>query len=145
MVQLKICENDGKTITKDLARHIENLIIQGHFDEDTQMFTHVELARFYGVCRVTARRVYDLLEARGFIERYRGRGMFLAFGAKERCLEMRRDNFRCGIFLEFYKEAVFLDYKWKDIENMVDEYEKELDKKDASSLQKDEPQTEPSQ
>ncbi|GAA3732719.1 DNA-binding GntR family transcriptional regulator [Spinactinospora alkalitolerans] len=65
---------------------LETEIVSGAWPPGTRVPTEAELARTYGVSRVTVQRAVQELVQRGLVVRYRRRGTFVARAAPERNL-----------------------------------------------------------
>lgn len=68
----------GQPKYKVLADQLRRQIIQGELVSGDQLPTFAEIGSTHRVTLTTVKRVYDLLEKEGLIERQRGRGTFVA-------------------------------------------------------------------
>lgn len=64
-------------------------IVKGRFSSDEPLPSEALLCSKYGVSRITVRRAYRQLEARGYVRTFQGRGHFLVPPKKQIPLEMR--------------------------------------------------------
>lgn len=77
----------------EIARTLEDQIIQGALPEGQQVPSTNELAAFYRINPATASKGVGLLVDQGVLYKQRGVGMFVAAGAREALLQARRQRF----------------------------------------------------
>ena len=76
---MTLAQTDASTLT---PRHhqvyvvLRQQLVENAYPPDSPMPTEHELARLFGVSRITVRRALDRLQAEGLISRQRGRGTF---------------------------------------------------------------------
>lgn len=66
------------TLIQQLARELESRVLTGHYAAREQLPSEPELCAEFGVSRTTVREAVSRLEARGLLERQRGRGTYVA-------------------------------------------------------------------
>jgi GntR family transcriptional regulator len=95
--------NSEKPIYLQLAEAIEDSILKGIFEEETQVPSTTEISIKLKINPATAGKGVNLLVDEGIIYKKRGVGMFVCKGAKDRVLQKRRES--------FYKEFICLCLK----------------------------------
>ncbi|WP_309104529.1 GntR family transcriptional regulator [Microbacterium sp.] len=84
---------EGKPLFLQIAEGIEDSILDGSLEEETQAPSTNELAAFYRINPATAAKGVAMLTDKGVLYKRRGIGMFVAAGAKEVLLGERRSAF----------------------------------------------------
>jgi len=84
---------EGKPLFLQIAEGIEDSILDGSLEEETQAPSTNELAAFYRINPATAAKGVAMLTDKGVLYKRRGIGMFVATGAKEVLLGERRSAF----------------------------------------------------
>lgn len=110
---------EGKPIFVQVADQIENDIIDGVIDEETQVPSTNEFAAFYRINPATAGKGVNLLVENGTLYKKRGIGMFVAGGAKKRLLEKRIDEFRDNYVKPLLGEAAKLGIAPEQVADMI--------------------------
>ncbi len=81
-MELDSLRSDGPIpLYHQLYQLLKRRILSGSLAQGAKLPTEAELAQGFGVSRVTAKRVMDLLAADGLIKRQRGRGSHVVFEA----------------------------------------------------------------
>ena len=117
---MKLNFSSDVPIYLQITQSIEDDILKGIFEEETQIPSTTEISINYKVNPATVAKGFSLLTASGIIYKKRGVGMFVFKGAKEVLLEKRR-----GIFYETYisrllEEAKRLQISTDDIVSMIE-------------------------
>ncbi len=84
---------EGKALFLQIAESVEESIIDGSLEEETQAPSTNELASFYRINPATAAKGINVLVDKGVLYKRRGIGMFVAEGARELLLAERRAVF----------------------------------------------------
>ena len=85
--------DDGAPIFSQIAERLADDIAEGALAEGARVPSTNELAAFYRINPATAAKGINLLIDEGLLEKHRGVGMFVASGARERLLDVRRQRF----------------------------------------------------
>lgn len=85
--------DDGGPIFAQIAAELADQIADGTVGEGERVASSNELAAFYRVNPATAARSLTVLSDEGLVEKRRGIGMFVAQGARERLVRVRRQQF----------------------------------------------------
>ncbi|MCU1482277.1 MAG: GntR family transcriptional regulator [Subtercola sp.] len=99
---------DGRPIFVQIAEQIENEIIDGTLPEEGQIPSTNEFAAFHRINPATAGKGVNVLVENGTLYKKRGIGMFVATGARERLLVIRRDEFEKQFIRPLVTEAAKL-------------------------------------
>jgi DNA-binding transcriptional regulator YhcF (GntR family) len=122
-MQLKL--DDNKPIFLQFAEELEEDILRGIFQEESQIPSTTEVAIKFKINPATANRGVNQLVDEGIIYKKRGIGMFVATGAREKIASKRRSAFYDKYVLPLIKESKNLDLKKNEIINMIERgYEK---------------------
>jgi GntR family transcriptional regulator len=90
---MKLDFNNEKSIYLQIAESIEDDIISGIIEEETQIPSTNQMAVIYKINPATAGKGINLLVDRGILYKRRGIGMFVAAGAKKAIQDERRRSF----------------------------------------------------
>ncbi|HZX46654.1 MAG TPA: GntR family transcriptional regulator [Clostridia bacterium] len=112
--------NDERPIYLQLAEVIEDAILRGIFQEETQIISTTEISVKYKINPATAGKGVNILVDEGVLYKKRGLGMFVSSGAKERILKKRRDSFRLRFILPLMDEASKLSITKEEIIAMIE-------------------------
>jgi GntR family transcriptional regulator len=85
--------DDGAPIFSQVADRLADDIADGALGEGERVPSSNELAAFYRINPATAAKGLGVLTDDGLLEKRRGIGMFVAAGARERLLQVRRRDF----------------------------------------------------
>lgn len=78
-----------------VMNYFEERILSGELKKNELLPSEIESAQFFGVSRITTKRAFEELRAKGLIYRVRGKGSFVAFSElKESLLHMVQENSR---------------------------------------------------
>ena len=114
---------DRKSIYLQIGEMIETDILRGILLEEEQVPSTNELARLYTINPATAAKGVNLLVDSGILYKKRGIGMFVARGARETILEMRRKAFAADHIAPLLAEARSLGLTREELINMIKERE----------------------
>lgn len=109
-----------KPIYMQLAEAIEDNILKGIFEEETQIVSTTEISIKYKINPATAGKGVNVLVNEGILYKKRGVGMFVSAGAKKKILEKRRNSFYEGYVKSLLEEAAKLNISKEDIINMIE-------------------------
>jgi Predicted transcriptional regulators len=112
--------NSEVPIYLQIAGSIEDDILKGIFEEETQIPSTTEISLNYKVNPATVAKGYSLLTDSGIIYKKRGVGMFVCEGAKENLLQKRRSNFYETYIISLLEEARRLNIGIDDIISMLE-------------------------
>ncbi len=109
-----------KPIYIQLAESIEDDILKGVFEEETQIPSTTEMAVTLRINPATSAKGVSLLVDENIIYKKRGVGMFVATGAKKIIEDKRRKSFYQDYVLAMLTEARNLNIDHKDIITMIE-------------------------
>jgi GntR family transcriptional regulator len=112
-------ENE-KPIFLQFAEELEDDILKGIFEEETQIPSTTEVAIKFKINPATANRGVNLLVDEGIIYKKRGIGMFVATGAREKIISKRRKAFYESFILPLIKESNNLKLPKNEILRMIE-------------------------
>ena len=115
--------DDGRPIFLQIAEQIENSIVDGSIDEESQVPSTNELAAFHRINPATAAKGVTQLATDGIIYKKRGIGMFVATGARSRLLERRREDFARQFVAPLMTEAHKLGIEPDYVRKLIDVWE----------------------
>ena len=102
-----------------LARSVEDDIVNGIFPEGTQIPSTTEVSLLYKVNPATVGKGFNLLVEESVIYKKRGVGMFVTQGARSRLIAKRREEFY-GRYIEgMLEEARRLGIRKEEIIEML--------------------------
>ena len=117
-MQLKM--DDEKPIFLQFAEGLEEDILKGIFEEESQIPSTTEVAIKLKMNPATANRGVNLLVDEGIIYKKRGIGMFVAAGAREKIISKRRNAFYDNYVLPLIKESKNLNLSRSEITTMIE-------------------------
>jgi len=94
-----------RPIFLQFAEELEDNILKGIFEEETQIPSTTEVAVTFKINPATANRGVNLLVDEGIIYKKRGIGMFVHKGAREKIKAKRKNSFYESYILSLLKEA----------------------------------------
>ena len=97
--------NDSKLIFIQIKELIEDEIVKGQLKEHDQIPSTNQMVHFYKVNHITISKGIGMLVDEGVIYKKRGVGMFVADGAREKLLHVRKDAFAKSYVLPMVQEA----------------------------------------
>ena len=112
--------NSDKPIYIQLAETIEDNILKGIFEEESQIISTTEISVSFKINPATAGKGINLLVDEGILYKKRGVGMFVSTGAKEKILNKRQEGFYEGYILALLEEATKLNISKEDIIRMIE-------------------------
>jgi GntR family transcriptional regulator len=112
--------DNEKPIFLQFAEELEEDILKGIFEEESQIPSTTEVAVKFKINPATANRGVNMLVDEGIIYKKRGIGMFVAAGAREKIVSKRRSAFYENYVLPLIKESKNLDLTKNEILNMVE-------------------------
>jgi len=117
--------DNEKPIFIQFAEELEEDILKGVFEEESQIPSTTEVSVRFKINPATANRGVNLLVDEGIIYKKRGIGMFVAKGAREKIIAKRRSVFQNNYVLPLIRESNNLGLTQKEVLNMIDAgYEK---------------------
>ena len=117
-MQLKM---DGeKPIFLQFAEELEEGILKGIFEEETQIPSTTEVAIKFKINPATANRGVNLLVDEGIIYKKRGIGMFVAKGARGKIAAKRKSTFFENYVIPLIEESKNLKFTKREILNMFE-------------------------
>jgi GntR family transcriptional regulator len=84
---------EGRPLFLQIAESVEDSIVDGSLDEESQAPSTNELAAFHRINPATAAKGITMLVEKGVLYKRRGIGMFVAEGARDRLRGERRAAF----------------------------------------------------
>ncbi len=85
--------NESTPLYQQIASQLEEMIFTGGFDEGSQVPSTTQLSQQLHINPATVLKGMNILVDAGLIEKYRGRGMFVRTGARQKIMEERKDSF----------------------------------------------------
>lgn len=107
--------DDSKPIYVQIKEKIEDQIVNEQLKEHDQIPSTTQLVNFYKINHLTVSKGIQLLVDDGIIYKKRGVGMFVAEGAKEKLIKVRRDAFVDQYVVPMLQEAAKLGITEQDI------------------------------
>ncbi len=117
---MKLDFNIDKPIYLQLSEELEDAIIAGAYQEETQIPSTTEISVNYKINPATALKGINILVDNGIVYKKRGLGMFVANGAKEKILEQRKVDFFESYIKSLVTEAKKLSISKEDILKMLE-------------------------
>lgn len=108
-----------------LAEIVEDNILNGIYDEETQIPSTTEVAVALKVNPATINRGVNLLVERGIVYKKRGVGMFVCNGAREKVRARRRKAFLFDFLQPLLEEARNLGISKSEVIAMLNGYNSE--------------------
>lgn len=112
--------NNEKPIYIQLAEAVEDDILKGVFEEETQVPSTTEISINFKINPATAGKGINMLVDEEILYKKRGVGMFVSRGAKEKILQKRKDVFYNNFILSLLEEASKLAISKEEIVNMIE-------------------------
>jgi GntR family transcriptional regulator len=116
---LKLDFSNEKPIYLQIAESIEDDIIRGVIEEETQIPSTNQMAVIYKINPATAGKGINLLVDRGILYKRRGIGMFVAGGARKKILEERKSSFYSNYIVTLLDEARNLGIGIEELIDMI--------------------------
>lgn len=111
--------DESRPIFVQIAEQVENDIISGAMDEETQVPSTNEFAAFFRINPATALKGVNLLVDQGILYKKRGIGMFVATGARERLITQRQERFSEEFVRPLLAEAAKLGIGRQELADMI--------------------------
>lgn len=112
--------NSEKPIYIQLAEEIEDAILSGAYEEETQIPSTTEISVSYKINPATALKGINLLVDSGVVYKKRGVGMFVSTNAKEKILDKRKVAFFDSYITSLVSEAKKLSISKEEIIKMLE-------------------------
>ena len=109
-----------KPIFIQFAEMLENNILKGIFEEESQIPSTTEVAVKFKINPATANRGVNMLVEDGIIYKKRGVGMFVSTGAREKILNKRKTIFYESYILPLIEESKNLNITKNEIITMIE-------------------------
>ena len=119
---------DTKAIYLQIADRICDEVLVGKFAEDGRIPSVREYAAVVEVNANTVMRSFDQLQSQGIIYNKRGIGYFVAAGARERILALRKEQFLTNGVDYFFKQLYTLGIPDAELAAMYRDYAKKQEK-----------------
>ena len=103
-----------------LAEEIEDAILSGAYEEETQIPSTTEISVSYKINPATALKGINILVEDAIVYKKRGLGMFVSTGAKEKILDKRKVTFFESYITTLISEAQKLSISKEDILKMLE-------------------------
>ncbi len=117
--------DNEKPIFQQIAEGIEDAVITGAFQEESQIPSITEISVQYKINPATALKGINILVDEDVVYKKRGVGMFVAKGAREKLRQKRRSTFFKSYIETMLAEADRLGFTRDEIIAMLkEEYEK---------------------
>lgn len=111
--------DESRPIFLQIAKQIENDIIDGVIAEGSQIPSTNEFAAFYRINPATALKGVTRLVDDGIVVKRRGIGMFVTEGARDRLVERRRADFSAEYLRPLIIEAEKLGITIDDLAALI--------------------------
>lgn len=112
--------NNEKPIYMQLADQLEDAILSGAYEEETQILSTTEISVGYKINPATALKGINRLVEDGIVYKKRGLGMFVSTGAKEKISDKRKVTFFETYITSLVAEAKKLSITKEDILKMLE-------------------------
>ena len=106
---MKLNFDDEKPVFLQIAEGMEDAILTGVFQEESQIPSTTELSVTYKINPATALKGINLLVDAGIVYKKRGVGMFVAEGAVRKLRQKRKDQFYENFVSRLVEEAKKLE------------------------------------
>ncbi|MBN1191190.1 MAG: GntR family transcriptional regulator [Dehalococcoidales bacterium] len=113
-------EYNEKPIFLQFAEELEENILKGIFEEESQIPSTTEVSINLRINPATANRGVNLLVDEGIIYKKRGIGMFVAAGARKKIIKKRRNAFYESYILPLIRESKNLELRKSEILAMIE-------------------------
>ena len=116
---MKYILNEEEPIYIQIAKGIEDEILQGDVLEETQIPSTNELSKIYQINPATVLKGINLLVERQILYKKRGIGMFVASGAVTAIKEVRKESFKEVVITQLFQEAKKLGISKKELIEII--------------------------
>ena len=117
---MKLNFDDEKPVFLQIAEGMEDAILTGVFQEESQIPSTTELSVTYKINPATALKGINLLVDAGIVYQKRGEGMFVAEGAVRKLRQKRKDQFYENFVSRLVEEAKKLEITDVEIISMIE-------------------------
>ena len=117
---MKLNFDDEKPVFLQIAEGMEDAILTGVFQEESQIPSTTELSVTYKINPATALKGINLLVDAGIVYKKRGVGMFVAEGAVRKLRQKRKDQFYENFVSRLVEEAKKLEIADVEIISMIE-------------------------
>ena len=117
--------DEGRPIFQQIAEQIENAIIDGSLEEETQAPSSNELAAFHRINPATAAKGINQLAADGILYKRRGIGMFISAGTRTKLRHKRQEQFAHEYIRPLIAEARKRGVGTEELKNMIENWGQE--------------------
>lgn len=117
---MKLNFDDEKPVFLQIAEGMEDAILTGVFQEESQIPSTTELSVTYKINPATALKGINLLVDAGIVYKKRGVGMFVAEGAVRKLRQKRKDQFYENFVSRLVEEAKKLEITDVEIISMTE-------------------------
>lgn len=117
---MKLDFSNEKSIYLQIAESIEDDIVKGIIEEETQIPSTNQMAVIYKINPATAGKGINILVDRGILYKKRGIGMFVKAGARELILKERKNSFYDKFIVTLLEEAKNLGIEIDEIIEMIE-------------------------
>ena len=117
---MKLNFDDEKPVFLQIAEGMEDAILTGVFQEESQIPSTTELSVTYKINPATALKGINLLVDAGIVYKKRGVGMFVADGAVRKLRQKRKDQFYENFVSRLVEEAKKLEITDVEIISMIE-------------------------
>lgn len=117
---MKLNFDDEKPVFLQIAEGMEDAILTGVFQEESQIPSTTELSVTYKINPATALKGINLLVDAGIVYKKRGVGMFVAEGAVRKLRQKRKDQFYENFVSRLVEEAKKLEITDVEIISMIE-------------------------
>lgn len=111
--------NEDEPIYIQIAKGIEDEILQGDFLEETQVPSTNELSKIYQINPATVLKGINLLVERQILYKKRGIGMFVTSGAVAAIKEARKESFKEVVMIQLFQEAKKLGISKRELIEII--------------------------
>lgn len=115
----------NKPIYLQIADRIMDEILQNVYEEEGRILSVREYAGIVEVNANTVVRTYDYLQTQGIIYNKRGLGYFVATGAAQKIIELRKAAFLQQVLPDVFKEMYLLHIPMETLSELFESYKKE--------------------
>lgn len=112
--------NSEIPIYLQLAQAVEDDIVNGVFQEETQVPSTTEISVSYKINPATVAKGFNLLVDEGILYKRRGVGMFVCNGARQALVTKRREGFYQRYIAQMLEEAKRLGISREEIIQMLE-------------------------
>lgn len=122
---MKIDLDSLKPIYLQISDGIEDDVLNGIIDEDTQAYSQYQISKQFNINPATAAKGINLLVAEGILYKKRGLGMHVSPGARAVIKNKRKGKFMNEYLKEFLQEAKKLGITREELLEMIEKYDNE--------------------